>query len=105
MNLVTEYWIGWEHGAYAGTRGWSPEALAAADAALVEDGWVADGALTAAGRQRRDHIEAATDAALDRVLAPVGDALPALTDRLDRWSATIVAGGAAPPDPYKRVSG
>ena len=105
MNLVTEYWVGWEPGAYAGTRGWSPEALAAADAALTEQGWIADGALTATGRQRRDAVEAATDAALDRVLAPIGDGLPALTDRLDRWSAAIVAGGAAPPDRYKRVSG
>ena len=82
MNLVTEYWVGWEHGAYAGTRGWTPEVLAAADAGLTEQGWIADGALTATGRQRRDAVEAATDAALDRVLAPIGDGLPALTDRL-----------------------
>jgi hypothetical protein len=105
MNLVTEYWLGWEHGAYAATRGWSPEALAAADESLAEGGWVADGVLTAAGQQRRDAVEAATEAAMDRVLAPLGEELPALTDRLDRWSAAIVAGGAAPPDPYKRVSG
>jgi hypothetical protein len=105
MNLVTEYWLGWERGAYASTRGWTPEALAAADAGLAERGWIADGALTPAGRQRRDDIEAATDAALDGVLAPIGEALPALADRLDHWSAAIVAGGAAPPDPYKRVSG
>jgi hypothetical protein len=105
MNLVTEYWLGWEHGAYASTRGWTPEALAAADADLTERGWIADGALTPAGRQRRDDVEAATDAALDRVLAPIGAALPALSDQLDRWSAAIVAAGAAPPDPYKRVSG
>ena len=105
MNLVTEYWLGWEPTAYAGTRGWSPEAMAAADADLVERGWVADGALTAEGQRRRDEVEAATDAAMDRVLAPVRDELPDLTERLDRWSAVILAGGAAPPDVYKRVSG
>lgn len=49
MNLVTEYWLGWAHGAYAGTRGWSPDALATADADLAEDGWIADGALTPEG--------------------------------------------------------
>ncbi|SDY46794.1 hypothetical protein SAMN05661080_03573 [Modestobacter sp. DSM 44400] len=105
MNLVTEYWIGWEPTAYAGSRGWAPEVMAAADDDLVERGWVADGALTARGQRQRDDIEAQTDAALERVLFPVGDELPALTDLLDRWSAAIVAGGAAPPDPYKRVSG
>ena len=105
MNLVTEYWVGWEPTAYAGTRGWAPEVMAAADADLVARGWVAGGALTARGQQQRDDIEAQTDAALERVLSPVGDDLPALTDLLDRWSAAIVAGGAAPPDPYKRVSG
>lgn len=105
MNLVTEYWLGWEHGAYAGTRGWSAEALAAADASLTEQGWLADGQLTAQGQQRRDDIEAVTDAALDRVLSPIGADLPELTGRLDRWSAAIVSAGAAPPDPYKRISG
>lgn len=105
MNLVTEYWVGWQHGAYAGTRGWAPEAMAAADAELAERGWVADGALTPAGQQRRDDIEARTDAALDRVLAAVDRDLPELTDRLDAWSAQVVAAGAAPRDPYKRASG
>jgi hypothetical protein len=105
MNLVTEYWIGWEPTAYAGTRGWSPEAMAAADADLVARGWVADGALTDEGQRRRDEIEARTEAAMDAVLAPIAAELPALTDQLDRWSAAITAGGAAPPDPYKRVSG
>jgi hypothetical protein len=105
MNLVTEYWIGWEPTAYAGTRGWSPEAMAAADSDLAERGWVADGALTEEGRRRRDDIEARTDAAMDRVLAPIADELPALAGQLDRWSEAITVAGAAPPDPYKRVSG
>lgn len=105
MNLVTEYWVGWESTAYAGTRGWAPEVMAAADADLVARGWVADGTLTALGRQERDRIETQTDTALDRVLAPISEELPALTGQLGRWSASIVAGGAAPPDPFKRVSG
>ncbi|SCX44226.1 hypothetical protein SAMN03159343_1378 [Klenkia marina] len=105
MNLVTEYWIGWEPRAYAGTRGWSPEVMDAADADLRERGWLADGELTAAGRAERDRIEQATDDAMDRVLAPIGTDLAALTAQLDGWSNRIVAAGAAPSDPYKRVSG
>ncbi|MCW2583780.1 MAG: hypothetical protein JWQ53_2570 [Klenkia sp.] len=105
MNLVTEYWVGWEPTAYAGTRGWAPEAMAAADADLVSRGWVADGALTPQGQAERDRIEAQTDAAMDLVLAPIGDDVPALTEQLDTWSAQIVAAGAAPSDPYKRISG
>jgi hypothetical protein len=105
MNLLTEYWIGWEPGAYAGTRGWSPEAMAAADQALATRGLVADGALTDAGRELRDTVEEQTDAALAPVLDAIGPTLPELTAQLDGWSAAIVAGGAAPPDVYKRVSG
>ena len=104
-NLVTEHWLGWEPTTYAGTRGWSPEAMAAADADLAERGWVADGALTPQGRQRRTAIEEQTDALMARVLAPIGEELDALVAQLDAWSALVVAGGAAPPDVYKRVSG
>ncbi|MGY1683232.1 helix-turn-helix domain-containing protein [Geodermatophilus sp. SYSU D01176] len=46
MNLMTEYWVGWAPTEYAGTRGWSAEAMAEADADLVRRGLVADGALT-----------------------------------------------------------
>jgi hypothetical protein len=105
MNLLTEYWIGWEPGAYAGTRGWSPEAMAAADTALTGRGLVAGGALTDAGRALRDTVEEQTEAALAPVLEAIGPTLPELTAQLDGWAAAIVAGGAAPPDLYKRVSG
>ena len=63
------------------------------------------GALTATGQAERDRIEQATDAAMDQVLAPVGDELPALTAQLAAWSDVVVAAGSAPSDPYKRVSG
>ena len=105
MNLLTEYWVGWEHGAYAGTRGWSPEAMAAADADLERRGLLADGRLTPEGRRLRDDVEARTEAATEPALAALGSDLPELTRRLDEWSAAVVAGGAAPPDRYKRISG
>jgi hypothetical protein len=105
MNLVTEYWVGWEHTAFTATRGWSADAMAAADADLVGRGLVAHGALTDEGRRLRDGIEERTDAALAPALAAIGDDLDALVERLDGWSARIIDGGAAPQDPYKRVSG
>lgn len=105
MNLMTEYWVGWAPTAYASTRGWAPEVMAAADAALAERGLVADGSITAEGRRVRDLVEEQTEAAMGPLLEAIGPGLPELTRRLDEWSARIVAGGAAPPDVYKRVSG
>jgi hypothetical protein len=65
---------------------------------------VADGRLTSEGRRLRDDVEARTEAAVAPVLAAIGPDLPELTRQLDEWSA-IVAGGAAPPDPYEWISG
>lgn len=105
MNLVTEYWVGWEPRTFAGTRGWSPEAMDVADAALTDRGLVAGGSLTDEGRRLRDGIEERTDAAMAPALDAIGDGLDDLVRQLDAWSARIIAGGAAPQDPYKRVSG
>lgn len=104
-NLLTEYWVGYEPRAYAGTRGWSPEAMDAADAALADRGLVADGRLTAEGRRLRDDIEARTDAAMAAVLAAVEPDLDGVVGQLDGWSSQIVAGGGAPPDMFKRICG
>ena len=105
MNLMTEYWVGWGFTEYAGTRGWSAEAMDEANADLVRRGLVADGALTEQGRALRNAIEQQTEAALAPVIDAIGPGLPALTQQLDEWSAEIVAGGGAPPDVYKRISG
>ena len=105
MNLMTEYWLGWEPTAYAGSRGWAPDAMAAADVALAERGLVADGALIPEGQRLRDLVEEQTEAAMAPLVEAIGPDLPELTRQLDVWSAAIVAGGAAPPDPYKRISG
>ncbi|WP_448627774.1 SCO6745 family protein [Geodermatophilus sp. URMC 64] len=105
MNLLTEYWIGWAPTAYAGTRGWAPEVMAAADAELAARGLVADGRLTEEGRRLRDGIEQRTDAALRPALDAVGPELDGLIRQLEEWSDAVVAAGVAPPDLYKRVSG
>lgn len=105
MNLMTEYWVGWAPTAYAGTRGWAPEVMAAADAELVARGLVADGALTDEGRRVRGRIEEQTEAALQPVVDALGPELDELVRQLDGWSARIIEAGGAPPDPYKRISG
>jgi len=45
MSLLTEYWVGWAPTEYAATRGWSAEAMDAADAALAARGLVVEGRL------------------------------------------------------------
>ncbi|SDO47563.1 hypothetical protein [Geodermatophilus sp. DSM 45219] len=105
MNLMTEHWVGWEPTSYAATRGWSPEAMAAAAAELAGRGLADERGLTGAGRRLRAGIEEQTEAALAPVLDAIGPDLPELTRRLDGWSAQVTAGGEAPPDRFKRISG
>jgi hypothetical protein len=104
-NILTELRIGFDLYEYTGTRGWSPEAMDAALARLVGRGWVADAALTPAGRAAREAIEVATDLAQTRVLAVLGDGLDELLVPLGRWADRVVAAGWFPPDPYKRAAG
>lgn len=104
-NILTELHVGFELLAYTGTRGWSPEAMAAATAALEERGLVAGGALTAEGTALRTGIEDATDRSVAPVIDALGADLPDLTATLDGWSARVVEAGWFPPDPYKRAAG
>ena len=104
-NLLTEMWIGWEPQAYTGSRGWSPEAMAAAGAALEGRGLTAGGELTEAGTTLRTHLESATDEAEQSVVDAIGDELDALVEHLEGWAAALVEHGWFPPDPYKRAAG
>lgn len=104
-NLLTELRVGWEPQAYAGSRGWSPEAMNAATAVLTTRGLIADGTLTAEGTALRDGIEETTDRLVAPVIDAIGDDLPGLLKLLDGWSQQIVDRGWFPPDPYKRASG
>jgi hypothetical protein len=104
-NVLTEARVGWAAQAYTATRGWSPEAIEAASAALTARGLLADGSLTAEGTALRDGIEEGTDRSVRAAVAAIGDDLPRLTKLLDSWSQQIVDRGWFPPDPYKRASG
>jgi hypothetical protein len=105
MNLLTESWIGWAPTSYAASRGWSPDAMAAGAADLAARGLVADGALTAEGRRLREDIECRTDAAMAPAVEAIGGQLDELVAQLDAWADKIIAAGAAPADPWKRLSG
>ena len=107
-NVLTELWVGWDLHTYTGSRGWSPEAMAEATAALEARGLVADGALSDAGRALREQLEATTDAGEQSVvdaLDATDDGLDVHVDRLAGWAQQVIDRGWFPPDPYKRAAG
>lgn len=104
-NVLTELWLGYDLGAYSGTRGFAGEQLATTLAMLEAGGWVADGALTDAGRTRRLSIEQQTDATQEQLVTRLGSAIDAVTAAAAVISEQILASGSFPPDPRKRAGG
>ena len=105
MNVLTEVWLGMPMFSYSATRVWPPDALSAAADRLRSRGFLDGDALTPAGARARDGIEAATDAAQQRVIAAIGDDLDDVVERLSSWSATLVEQRAFPPSVHKRAAG
>jgi len=105
MNVLTEVWLGMPMFSYSATRVWPPDALSAAADRLRSRGFLDGDALTPAGAQARDGIEAATDAAQQRVIAAIGNDLDDVVERLSSWSATLVEQRAFPPSVHKRAAG
>lgn len=104
-NLLTELWVGYPAQSYAGSRAWSPEAMAAAQQGLRERGLLAGEALSDAGRALREQVEHATDTAMAPMVAALGDRLEHVAGRCDAWGAALVERGWFPPDPLKRAAG
>lgn len=104
-NVVNELWHGMPLGTYTGSRGWPEEALALAVQRLEGRGWVSGDALTEPGRAGRRALEAATDRALQPVVDALGDRLDEVADTLDRWSTRCTEAAAFPPDNLKRAAG
>ena len=104
-NLLTEAWVGYEPLSYTGTRAWSPESMAAAQAALRDRGLLADGRLTEAGSALRQAVEQATDLAMAPVVAALGDDLDDVVARCSAWGRALTDHGWFPPDPYKHAAG
>ena len=105
MNVLTELWVGMPAGSYTPTRAWSPEATERALAGLREQGLVEGDALTAAGRQAREQVEAATERQGQALVDLLGDELEPLCAQLDRWGQALVAAGHFPADVLKRAAG
>lgn len=104
-SILTELWLGGPLGAYSGTRGWSPEQLAAAADRLAGRGLLEGGELTDEGRRLRDRVEAATDRSVQAVVAAIGDPFDEVVEQLSGFSARCVAAATFPPDPLKRAAG
>ena len=104
-NLLTELWVGYPPQAYAGSRAWSAEAMANAQAALQSRGLLDVDRLSPAGRALRESVERATDVAMEPVVQAVGRDLDAVVDRCTQWSTAVIERGWFPPDPYKRAAG
>jgi hypothetical protein len=104
-NLLTELWVGYPPLSYAGSRAWSPEAMASAQASLRERGLLDGDALSDAGRSVREQVERATDTAMAPVVAAMGDRLDDVAARCDAWGAALVERGWFPPDRSKRAAG
>jgi len=104
-NLLTELWVGYPPLAYAGTRAWSPEAMAAAQERLRDRGLLDGDRLSDAGRALRRQVEEATDRAMEPALAALGDRLDEVVSSCEAWGAALVERGWFPPDTYKRAAG
>jgi hypothetical protein len=96
IGLLTELYWGLPLRTYVRTRAWSDTQLDAAEERLVERGLLADGALTVEGRERREAIEAATDAQCEPIVAALGDRGDELVALLTSWGDAIKAAGGYP---------
>jgi helix-turn-helix protein len=94
IGLLNDVYMGLPLKSYVRTRGWSDEELDAGETRLVARGWLADGALTPAGRDAREAIEVTTDRGMARAVAALGDDLDAVLEVLRPWGEKIRATGA-----------
>jgi hypothetical protein len=98
IGLLTEPYWGLPLRTYVRTRAWSDTQLDEAEARLVARGFLADGALTEAGRAFREAIEVATDAQCAPMLDVLGnDGLEELIGLLGPWGQSIRDAGGYPP--------
>ncbi len=105
MSVLTELWLGYSLGGYSSSRGYGPEAIAAAQDRLRERGWTDGSGLSDAGRSARGAIETSTDVSQQELIDALGDSLPVVLRVADRVSEAIMAANAFPSDPRKRAAG
>jgi len=98
IGLLTELYWGLPLRTYIRTRAWTDDQLDAAESRLVARGLVADGALTDAGRVRREEIEVRTDEQVQPAVDALGDDVDELVALLRPWGAAVRAAGGYPAD-------
>ena len=89
IGLLTELFWGLPMRSYVRSRAWSNDELDAAEARLVDRGWLADGAFTDAGRAAREQVELVTDLQCRPIVENLGDGYDELVGILEGWGATI----------------
>ena len=89
IGLLTELYWGLPARSYSRTRGWNEDDYVGATARLERRGLLADDTLTDAGREAREAVEVATDAACAPIVDALGDGLSTLVEMLSAWSAAI----------------
>jgi hypothetical protein len=89
IGLLTELYWGLAMRTYSRTRAWSDEQFDAATERLQSRGLLADGALTAQGRDVRESIEDATDRQVKPALDALGDDIDELFAILAPWGQAI----------------
>jgi hypothetical protein len=93
IGLMTECYMGIPTRTYIRTRGWSDDALDAAEARLAARGWVDGGALTADGQAAREAIELATDRQMRPAIDALGDDADVVLGCLEPWGGAVREAG------------
>lgn len=96
IGIVSELYWGLPLKSYSRTRGWTDDDYAVALERLERDRLVADGALTALGREQRENVEIATDRQMRPVVTALGDSIGDLVAILRPWGAAVRAAKGYP---------
>lgn len=89
IGLLTELFWGLPMRSYSRSRAWSEQEFDAAEARLTARGLLADGGLSAAGREQREAVEQRTDAAMAPAIDALGDDAEELIELLLPWGAAV----------------
>lgn len=96
ISLLSDPYRGLPLRSYSASRGWSPEQLDGAFAALVARSWLDDDGLTDVGASGREAIELATDEQCAPIATALGDEIDRIIDQLNELSARVMDGGGYP---------
>jgi hypothetical protein len=92
IGLLTELFWGMPLGSYIRTRAWSSDQIDDAAERLRSRGFVEGDALTDAGREAREAVEAHTDRQMAPVVDVLGDDADELFAVLEPWARAVVEG-------------